>query len=97
MEINLRVRRYPCFIKEIPDFIIEPIGIIFRNSMESGTIGLPSQWKEARVSSIYKKGNKKIASNYRPASITSVLCRILEKLIRNQIVEYMQSENLLSD
>ena len=85
---------HPCFIKELADFIIEPIGIIFRNSMESGTI--PSQWKEARVSAIYKKG-KKLASNYRPVSITSVLCRILEKLIRNQIVEYMQSENLLSD
>ena len=41
-----------------------------------------------RVSAIYKKGNKKLASNYRPVSITSVLCRILEKLIRNQIVEY---------
>ena len=63
--------------------------------MESGTI--PSQWKEARVYAIYKKGNKKLAGNYRPVSITSVLCRILEKLIRNQIVEYMQSENLLSD
>ena len=86
---------HPCFIKELADFIIEPIGIIFRNSMESGTI--PSQWKEARVYAIYKKGNKKLAGNYRPVSITSVLCRILEKLIRNQIVEYMQSENLLSD
>ena len=32
---------HPCFIKELADFIIEPIGIIFRNSMESGTI--PSQ------------------------------------------------------
>ena len=58
---------HPCFIKELADFIIEPIGIIFRNSMESGTI--PSQWKEARVSAIYKKGNKKLASNYRPVSI----------------------------
>ena len=46
----------PCFIKELADFIIEPIGIIVRNSMESGTI--PSQWKEARVFAIYKKGNK---------------------------------------
>ena len=63
--------------------------------MESGTI--PSQWKESRVSAIYMKGNKKLASNYRPVSIISVLCRILEKLIHNQIVEYMQSENLLSD
>ena len=37
-----------------------------------------------------------LASNYRPVSITSVLCRILEKLVRNQIVEYMQSKKLFS-
>ena len=49
-----------------------------------------------RVSAILKKGNKKLASNYRPVSITSVLCQILEKLVRNQIVEYMQSEKLFS-
>ena len=76
---------HPCFVKELAEFISEPLGIIFRNSIESGNI--PTQWKEARVSAIHKKGNKKMASNYRPVSITSVLCRILENLVRNQIVE----------
>ena len=85
---------HPCFVKELAEFISKPLGIIFRNSVESGNI--PTQWKEARVSAIHKKGNKKLASNYRPVSITSVLCRILEKLVRNQIVEYMQSEKLFS-
>ena len=85
---------HPCFVKEIAEFISKPLGIIFRNSVESGNI--PTQWKEARVSAIHKKGNKKLASNYRPVSITRVLCRILEKLVCNHIVEYMQSEKLFS-
>ena len=85
---------HPCFVKELAEFISEPLGIIFRNSVESGNI--PTQWKEARVSVIHKKGNKKLASNYMPVSITSVLCIILEKLVRNQIVEYMQYEKLFS-
>ena len=84
----------PCFVKELAEFISEPLSIIFRNSVESGNI--PTQCKEARLSAIHKKGNKKLASNYRPVSITSALCRILEKLVRNQIVEYMQSEKLFS-
>ena len=43
-----------------------------------------------------RKEIKKLASNYRPVSITSMLCRILEKLVRSQIVKYMQSEKLFS-
>ena len=85
---------HPCFVKQLAEFISEPLGIIFRNSVESGNI--PTQSKEARVSAIHKKRIKNMASNYRPVSITSVLCRILEKLVRNQIVEYMQSEKLFS-
>ena len=85
---------HPCFVKELAEFISEPLGIIFRNLVESGNI--PTQWKEARVSAIHKKGNQKLSSNYRPVSITSVLCRILEKLVRNQIAEYMQSKKLFS-
>ena len=85
---------HPYFIKEIAEYISKPLCIIFRNSILYGKI--PTQWKEARVSAIYKKGNKKLASNYRPVSITSILCRIMETIIRNQIVEYMQYENLFS-
>ena len=85
---------HSCFVTELSAFISKPLGIIFRNSVESGNI--PTQWKEARVSVIHKKGNKKLSSNYRPVSIISVLCRVLETLVRNQIVEYMHSEKLFS-
>ena len=47
---------HPCFVKELAEFISEPLGIIFRNSVESGNI--PTQWKETRVSATHKKGNK---------------------------------------
>ena len=67
-------RYHSCFVKELAEFISEPLGIIFRNSVESGII--PTQWKEARVSAIHKKGKKKLASNYGPVSITRVLIRI---------------------
>ena len=60
------------------------------------SIKIPKQWKIARVSAIHKKGNRKLASNYRPVS-TSIVCRVLETIIRNFMVEFLVSNNLLSD
>jgi len=86
---------HPRFMKEIAQYISEPLCTIFQTSILLGIV--PSQWRNARVSAIYKKGNKKLASNYRPVSITSILCRILETIIRNEIIDFMQTENLISD
>ena len=61
------------------------------------SIKIPKQWKIAGVSAIHKMGNRKLASNYRPMSITSIVCRVLERIIRNFIVEFLVSNNLLSD
>ena len=58
--------------------------LIFKSSINSAKIS--KQWKFARVSAIYfKEGNRKLAYNYRPVNITSILfiCRILETIIRN--------------
>ena len=53
------------------------------------SIEIPKQWKIARVSAIHKKGNRKLASNYRPVSNTSIVCRVLETIIRNYMVEFL--------
>ena len=39
---------------------------------------LPVDWKTAVISPIFKKGNKNIAANYRPISLTSIICKIME-------------------
>ena len=46
---------------------------------------------------MFKKVDKKQASNYRPVSLTSVVSKIFKKLIRSRIVDHMNSNNLLSD
>ncbi len=42
------------------------------------------------------EGSKHDATNYRPASLTSVVCKILKKLIRKEIVQHMKKKNLFS-
>ena len=86
----------PELLKELEDFVTPPLTAIMNKSMESGT--LPSDWKLATISPIYKKGPKNIAANYRPVSLTSIVCKLMEKiLIKHVIMPHLLRENLLSD
>ena len=62
----------------------------------SENICIPDKWKDAKISAIYKKGNKKLACNYHPISLTSVVCKCMDKIIRNHIISYMKVNGLLS-
>ena len=57
---------------------------------------LPRTWKSAVVIPLFKKGQKNIPTNYRPISLTSVICRILEYIIHTYITEHLINCNLLS-
>ncbi len=58
---------------------------------------LPKDWKGANISPIYKnKGSKHETTNYRPVSLTSVVCKVLEKHIRKNIVQHMRRNMLFS-
>ena len=59
-----------------------PLVLIYKASID--TSSLPTQWVTANVCPIYKKGDKLIASNYRPVSLTSILCKLLESIIRTK-------------
>jgi len=49
------------------------------------------------VSPIYKKGNKNIAENYRPVSLTSQCSKLMESITRDAIVQYLEGNQLLKD
>ena len=85
---------HPRVLFEIRESISKFITIIFSTSLRSKT--LPMEWKHARVSAIYKKNNKTIPLNYRPVSLTCILCKIMESIIRDHIVIHMVKNNLFS-
>ena len=61
---------------------------LFNTSLSSGT--LPKIWKIAHVTPVYKnKGNAEDVNNYRPISVTSVVCKLLEKNIVKHIHNYL--------
>ena len=46
---------------------------------------LPYWWKRANITPIHKKGSKDTVGNYRPIALTSVLCKLLEKILFKHI------------
>ena len=85
---------HPKFIKETAKYLAKPVNIIFRKSMEQGK--LPDVWKQANVTPIHKKGPRHDVSNYRPISLTSILCKIMERIIRDAIMEHMEANRLFT-
>ena len=69
--------------------------IIYQKSFSEDT--LLDDWKTATVIPIFKKGNKHDASNYRPVSLTSVLCRMLKSIIRDTVVARLDKHGLYDD
>ena len=62
-------------------------------SLTSATV--PDDFKLARVLPIYKKGNRNDEGNYRPVSILPVASKVLEKIVYNQMHNYLEQNNLI--
>ncbi len=85
---------HPRVLKETADVIVHPVHLIFENSLNAGV--LPDDWKLANVSPIHKKGNKHVKENYRPISLTSIVCRVMERIIKNSIVKHLDKNKHFS-
>eukprot|EP00795_Rhopilema_esculentum_P007269 gene7269-12956_t len=78
---------HPKVLREIAAQIANPLCFMFRASLQVGLI--PGTWKLAHVTPIYKKGKKDQKENYIPISLTSVVCRIMERLIKNVLTDHL--------
>ena len=85
---------HPRVLKEVSMSLCTPLARIFETSNKTGL--LPEDWKCANITAIYKKGNKKVARNYRPISLTSIVCKLMETLVREEIIEHMKRNKLFS-
>ena len=68
--------------------------IMFNTSIE--TSQFPNLWKLARITPIFKGGDRSDRSNYRPISILPVISRLFEKLIADQLYQYMNENDMFS-
>ena len=80
-------------MKEGVDSISPALASIFNKSLQNSVV--PADWKLANVVPIFKKGNKEDIGNYRPISLTSVVCRILEKVIKYELSGFLDKYRLI--
>jgi hypothetical protein len=80
---------HPRVLHELADQPAVPITLLFHKSIDAGEV--PLQWRIATVSPIFKKGDRADPANYRPVSLTSVLCKILERIISKAILKHLSS------
>jgi len=71
---------YPRVLYEAREEVAVPLLMIYKKSISSGR--LPDDWKIADVIALYKKGSRSELGNYRPVSLTSICCKIMESLLR---------------
>ncbi|CAH8664384.1 unnamed protein product [Dicrocoelium dendriticum] len=85
---------HPKLLYELAGFLCKPIKCIFEKSLRS--CSLPADWRDAIVCPIFKKGDKHLPENYRPVSLTSVLVKVLEKLVRDALEKHLAKFSLLN-
>ena len=73
---------------------IEPLSVCFIKSMDQGSI--PDFLKTAAVVPIHKGGSKSDPANYRPVSLTSVIMKIFERIMRKATVEHLDMNQLMN-
>ncbi|CAH8447575.1 unnamed protein product [Schistosoma bovis] len=86
---------HPRLLKELSNFVANPLSTCFNLSVTQGR--LPKDWKNAIVSPVFKTGTKHKPENYRPVSLTSVVVKILEKIIRKELFKYLDKNRILSE
>ena len=77
---------HPKFLKEIIVSIADPLQLLFNRFLHESYV--LSDWKVANIRAIYKKGNKSLPENYRPISLTSILSKWLETIVKTYRTTY---------
>ena len=85
----------PIILKTLSAELSPILQVLFQKTLEEGS--LPSQWKSANIAPIFKKGERSIPSNYRPISLTCVLCKVLQHVVSSSIVKHFTNHGILYD
>ncbi len=85
---------HPSLIRTLASVLAAPIAELFNRTLVDG---VPAEWKQADVIPLHKKGDTRDVGNYRPVSLTSVVCKVQERLVRQAMYAHMVANGILSD
>jgi len=74
--------------------LAQPLSLLFTASLDLSAI--PDIWKAAVVTPVFKKGSPTAASNYRPISLTCIVCKVMESIIKDKLIAYLLEKKLIT-
>ena len=83
------------FLKLCAYEIADIYQVLFQASLDQGVV--PPDWKEANIVPLFKKGDKSLPENYRPISLTSLSCKLLEHVVHSNIMTHFDKFEVLDD
>ena len=82
-------------LKSIKSVIIKPLTHVLNLSLSTGTF--PTELKVANVVPIFKSGDGQIFTNYRPVSVLPVFSKILERIMYNRLLLFLNKHKIIYD
>ena len=86
---------HPRVLKELATELGPVFAHLFQQSIDKGEI--PKEWSLANICPLFKKGDRSLACNYRPVSLTCVPCKLLEHIVCSNIMAHLDEHRLLSE
>ena len=84
----------PRILKECASVLSSPLCFFLNKSFSTGK--LPHLWKLANITPLFKKGSKTDRNNYRQISLTSIVCKIAEKIVKSRVMDFWRNINILN-
>ena len=82
-------------LKDLSEELSVPLSMLFNQSLRQCTV--PSDWKTANVSPIFKKGTKSNPGYYWPISLTSLIGKTMESVLKDEIRNHLSTFKLTID
>ena len=86
---------HPRVLKELANELGPAFAHLFQQSLDTDEI--PKEWLLANICPLFKKGDRALACNYCPVSLTCVPCKLLEHIVCSNIMAHLDEYQLLSD
>lgn len=81
-------------LKDAAVVFAKPLTRIVNESLSQGTV--PSEWKYAKITPLFKKGLSTDMDNYRPISVLPVVSKVLERIVHHQLHSFLSEHKLLN-
>jgi len=85
----------PILVNKVARSLTFPLSEIFRSFMSVGKI--PNILRHGIITPVYKSGIASDPGNYSPIALTSVFCKVMERVISAEILQYCKRYGLISD